>query len=227
MVVTKAERGTVHDEQNALIQKYQREVEALRRQLVSQNEAIDRAEDREELSREREEEQRQLGQLRDEHTKVNPSDTFAHPTHLLLQYQLEIAEMRQKRTQLGDELQNITRLLLTGSSAHLQSDPSSTTIGSNANFVPSSARKGGLRRVSEIGLGLGTPRRPGDASHGGLRSFSTNLAACSAKVGSLAKVQCLIASRYVTDNFCRRRSSSRSSKRKTIQSEPKTTAYSS
>ena len=84
MVVTKAERGTVHDEQNALIQKYQREVEDLRRQLVSQNEAIDRAEDREELSREREEEQRQLGQLRDEHTKVNPFDTFAHPTHLLL-----------------------------------------------------------------------------------------------------------------------------------------------
>ena len=71
MVVTKAERGLVVDEKSALIQKYQREVEELRSQLKHQNEAIQKAEDSEELIAAQEEHRKQLGALEDERTKVS------------------------------------------------------------------------------------------------------------------------------------------------------------
>lgn len=58
------------NDQSALIQKYKRELEALRSKLVTQNEAIATAEDKEELELAKAEQQRQLGQLNDERAKV-------------------------------------------------------------------------------------------------------------------------------------------------------------
>lgn len=108
---------------------------------------------------------------------------------------MEIAEMRQKRTQLADELQNLTRLLLTGSSStHLAhaADRSPEALRRQAGPPGTLRRNGYNRRISEIGLGLGTPQKSGVPETPSKRAFSNQLdTIASPRTGSVERVSFL------------------------------------
>lgn len=102
--------------------------------------------------------------------------------------------MRQRRLQLSNDLQHLTKLLLTGREAAAENKEqfhSEDAVLQAAGPAGSSTRKAYSRRISEIGLGLSSPspRRtsglPLPSSH---RSVSGKLdSLASARVGSVEK----------------------------------------
>lgn len=104
----------------------------------------------------------------------------------------EISDMRQRRLQLSNELQHLTKLLLTGQGAAAEHNGpvhSEEAILKAAGPAGSSTRQAYSRRISEIGLGLTTPRKTSAPANGGsARSFSTKLDnLATPRVGSIEK----------------------------------------
>lgn len=99
--------------------------------------------------------------------------------------------MRQRRLQLSNELQHLTRLLLTGQEAAGENTGPAHTeeaILQAAGPAGSATRQAYSRRISEIGMGLTTPRKQGPAQTSSMRSVSTKVdSLASPRVGSVEK----------------------------------------
>lgn len=121
-----------------------------------------------------EEERRKLGQLADERLKASGRHFTLklkiNGTHFVsFKAESEIADMRQRRTQLSNELEHLQKLLLTGSETKAED------LHAMAGYTNSSARHAYYRRVSAMGnVGpMGLSAIPTFAK----RSISTNLEA--------------------------------------------------